>query len=522
MRSNRISVLTFTLAGNGPLSIGDPERADLDLRIGQSLNRDPEKELVVDIPVAQRPQWLPPDSVDDDQSPRPEEAIIRGSSLFGALRAYLAMYALRGGSGLSFKSINSRNPGRRESRAATLADLLCGSQPEEVNDKGVPVLRPSALRLVLADLTTGNVDKGHTRTAIDRRSGTAAVHKLFRRAEVLDPTIDVVLQVDLALLDDVVSELEVAASRDDVLQDLVTVVCSWRPRLGGLQGTGRGDMELRDLKVGTADPIPITQLIEATCTVALMRSIPSDRGRAHDLVCCDPPRHDALWSMRVAFRCTDPLLIAPDKVDRTTVSDKNVKKVKKVKNVVRSRDVVFGSSWRGVLRSRCEFILRSCGVHACESTTATCGRCPTCLLFGWSRADRSADNSGPGARGLIRFLDSRIQGPSCDLTHAPIDRFTGGAADKKLYTYLSWGIGSTVTLHIEQQSAQHPLPRWTDDLLTMAIRDISDGYVGIGHATTRGYGTLALAGEGSPDKPLREVRRGWLDEIKASYPGNEE
>lgn len=51
-------------------------------------------------------------------------------------------------------------------------------------------------------------------------------------------------------------------------------------------------------------------------------------------------------------------------------------------------------------------------------------------------------------------------------------------------------------------------------LLALAIRDLSDGLIGLGSATTRGYGTLTTS------KSLVDLlpRDGWVDSLIKEHP----
>jgi hypothetical protein len=67
-------------------------------------------------------------------------------------------------------------------------------------------------------------------------------------------------------------------------------------------------------------------------------------------------------------------------------------------------------------------------------------------------------------------------------------------------------------LVIEQLDPTRPVPRWGQQLLQLAIRDLADGYVGIGNSSTRGYGTLTLR----PGQALEPVEPGWAASLPVS------
>jgi len=110
---------------------------------------------------------------------------------------------------------------------------------------------------------------------------------------------------------------------------------------------------------------------------------------------------------------------------------------------------------------------------------------------------------------LVGFGDSEVTGTKATLDHAPVDRFTGGAADGKLFTRESWAPGSTVTLSIYQLAPDRPLPEWGKHLLVLAIRDLHQGLVGVGNSTTRGYGTVEL----DTSDALPDVPDNWFESV---------
>ena len=501
MRSRRFAVVSFDLTTREPWSVGDPLRLDVTERIAKALAPQAPDEIAVTVPVAQDPQ---------------HRAVVRGTSVFGVLRAHLARYELAPTISLRMRGIDSRDPGRRWVRPATLADLLCGSEPEELlppdpdsgggnaakeskESKDEAALRPSALRLVHAELGPSRIDDGPARTAVSRDRGTAVAHKLFRRARIHDTGIEVLLQVDLPILQAQLTAWGLGGpGTGAAVDDLVTVIRAWRPFIGGGVGTGTGTATVGNLHRGLADPLPLRTLLTAETTLDLMRSVLSRAAPVLPLRCCrDAPTADT-WHLELPLVCIDPLLIAPRPAPDAGRENRAV-----------TSETVPGSSWRGLFRSRAEFILRSCGVEACPSSDRTCGDCPTCTLFGWAPTPDDPPER-QGATGLVRFRDSTVSGEHLEYTHAPIDRFTGGAADAKLFERGSWRPGATLTLTVEQVSTQRPVPEWARHLLALVARDLHDGLIGVGNSTTRGYGTVAL----SDPAALPAVTPGWSDTIE--------
>ncbi|GAA4415687.1 hypothetical protein GCM10023148_12220 [Actinokineospora soli] len=140
-----------------------------------------------------------------------------------------------------------------------------------------------------------------------------------------------------------------------------------------------------------------------------------------------------------------------------------------------------GTTLKGALRSRVEYICRVLDHPAC--TTQTCGHCHPCQIFGHSNTD------GTAARARIRIHDTPITNPTIEHhTHVALDRVTGGAAPRLLYT-LEAITGGTFTLTI---TALSPLTTIQRLLLDAAITDLHDGHIGIGGHTTRGYGSATI------------------------------
>ena len=279
MRSRRFAVVSFDLTAGEPWSVGDPLRLDLTERIAASAAQLPD-EVAVSVPVAQDPRGRP---------------VVRGTSVFGVLRSHLTGYELTPVIQLPMRGIDSRDPGRRWTRPATLADLLCGSEPEELlpqpptapgggnASKDRAALRPSAVRLVHAELAPSRIEEGPTRTAVSRDRGAAVAHKLFRRARVPDTTVEVVLQVDLPILEAQLADWGLGdpdPGAGAAVDDLVTAIRVWRPFIGGGVGTGTGTATVGHLRRGVADPLSLRALLAAGTTVDLMRSVASRTPRS--------------------------------------------------------------------------------------------------------------------------------------------------------------------------------------------------------------------------------------------------
>lgn len=520
MRSSTISIVTFELKALTSLSLGDPLREDVSARIMRSVSHqeptddqsaDDGDVVPIDIPVACRPTG----------DGRNGDPVIRGSSLIGPLRRWLARHELTSsGSSVTVSSIASRGDGETHTRPVTLADVLMGSDPEELDNsqksKGPEqrdrALAPSAVRLVFAELS-GTVNDGHTRVAINRATGAADASKLFRRTELLsDATISVIIEVDHHVLNARIASLSAGLSPTVFVNDFVHAVANWAPTLGGMTSHDYGRMEVTKLQTAVDVSLNYRDFLDATDTLSLYRG---KAGKPHvtDLSSCQAPDDSEAWRLEVEFEAADPLFIAP--TDEPEPDDDGQER----KNIRASASEITSVSWRGVIRSRCEYILRSCGVEACEPFTAACventGKpCPTCYVFGWTPS--ASNPTLQGAQSLVAFETTEInQRQTIEYTHAPIDRFTGGVVTGgldtagKLYTNKSYAPGSRARLVVKHLPGRPEVPLWARSLIALAIRDVAEGYVGVGNSTTRGYGTLQLV----TGHEVPPIDREWFNQL---------
>ena len=152
--------------------------------------------------------------------------------------------------------------------------------------------------------------------------------------------------------------------------------------------------------------------------------------------------------------------------------------------------VVPGSTLKGVLRSRVEYVCRVCGVDACAgSAPPACPAdrpCPPCRLFG-----RAGETGGRGGRrAAVAVADSRIVAPVPETrTHVALDRFTGGARDQLLFTD---DVVTAGWFRITVEALDGALTAVDTALLDAALTDLDAGLVGIGSRTTAGYGTVRI------------------------------
>jgi CRISPR/Cas system CSM-associated protein Csm3 (group 7 of RAMP superfamily) len=154
--------------------------------------------------------------------------------------------------------------------------------------------------------------------------------------------------------------------------------------------------------------------------------------------------------------------------------------------------IVPGSSLKGLLRSRAEFIMRSTGAmpHACEQEPAE--SCWICAVFGHG-GGRDETSASVGQRARIRVPDAAVSGAqeTCR-THIAIDRFTGGVLPGALYTMEALETG-TFDLTVEPMTKIAPeLDRQIRAVLRLVLEDLNDGIIGMGGGTARGYGSVTV------------------------------
>ena len=174
------------------------------------------------------------------------------------------------------------------------------------------------------------------------------------------------------------------------------------------------------------------------------------------------------------------------------------------------RLVLPAKSLRGALRSQAERIIRSLGGHACHATDsddacaaisavrphlqrpgvrAVADLCLACRLFG-----------APGWRTLLEVEDFTPEpgqeGKRLTQQFVAIDRFTGGAARKKLYAaeyYWQPTLSGTIRLDLNRAEP------WMLGLLILLGRDLCEGDITFGFGAAKGYGTCSSRALSLPD-----------------------
>lgn len=302
-------------------------------------------------------------------------------------------------------------------------------------------LQPSMIRVVHTALSgvTTPTELGQTR--IDSRTGAAAQGSLRTSQQIPAGT-----RIDVDLLID---------GQHSPDSELVDALARWTPRVGSGATNGMGTTRTVAISIGTLDltaPDDLSMWIghggpELFAAVATEPVTPESNGPA--------------TTVTVTCTIVDPLLIAPTRTGNTATSGTTLP----------------GSSIKGVVRHRAEFILQSLAND--ESLAPAVAQAALDHIFGAS--DRRGRLQFSDAPVLIRDREER--------PHVAIDRFTGGGIDGRLFSEEVIASGQfTLTI-----TALDELDQWEIDLLDAVLVDIDDGFVAFGARTARGFGTVTLA-----------------------------
>lgn len=141
--------------------------------------------------------------------------------------------------------------------------------------------------------------------------------------------------------------------------------------------------------------------------------------------------------------------------------------------------IIPGSSWAGVIRSYFKRILDDIGYAEANKFLEK--------LFG---------NTEQASR--IVFNESVIEDAVfINQTRNAIDRFTGGASDKKLFTnQLAFGGKVKLRIYLKKNELNDEELKLTENLITLAIEAFNDGYLTIGGLGSVGGGILSEMKEG--------------------------
>lgn len=278
------------------------------------------------------------------------------------------------------------------------------------------------------------------RAKINRRRGAAERRGLFAVDEVSGGILTIYFRSEV-----------------DDPQPFLELLAKWRPRIGGGRTTGLGVGRVTAIRYRTLDldtKAGIDEYLSASADSAVGR-VDELLKRGQD-VQEKPDGRQPLLSVCVSCG----YLAQPDERQAKT----------------------HGSAWKGILRSRVEYIGRSLGLTVCPASDqwTGCGSCAVCRAFGSTTLG-----------GAWEFHDSAWESRATEtVTRVAIDRFTGGARDGALFKqYYERDVRMTLTVHgspIEGDDS------WVNDALLHALRDLHDGLITIGPEGASGYGMATL------------------------------
>ena len=306
------------------------------------------------------------------------------------------------------------------------------------------------------------------------------------------------------------------------LDRFLHLLAAWRPLIGRGVSRGRGRCEAMDVRHGTLrldDPAGLLRWLTASGP-DLARAVATTGVRAASPV----PGHRPV--LRVPLRITGPLRVGRGEPPEQDGDGPLIAPLYRRGG----RYILPGTGLKGLLRARAEHILRSVKVTPSPCLNQQCGRCWPCEVFGFAGGQDVASQA-VGARALIRVADAAVGdgAPVRRRQHVAIDRFTGGAQDKLLYTVEALE-GGQFTLVVEPLAAHLPDGKLTEirAVLRLVLEDLDDGLIGIGAGVTRGYGSvtadLGAAGTGGDlpsGRAAREQLARLVDESNAGQPADD-
>lgn len=436
----------------------------------------------------------PEQVVNDDQVKHPLSRDAHGcpylpaSSLAGSLRAHLRRHHAN-----RTETLMGEEPGTRTSSTRWETENPGEDQPPA---------RPSAIRFLGTRIEQSADDTDlelarRGRTAVDRHRAAPANHTL-RTDELLPPgtRISCWLRVD-----------------DQALHaQVLAALADWRPTIGGGRSTGLGRARVATARYQTLD------LDTPEGRARWLTQGGEDLfagGTALDLEAAQPE-----VVLRASWEVVDGLSITTGDPELDEVTGRTVARVLTGQFPTgdgnRTRlPYVPGSTWKGVLRSQVEYILRSLGLPPCDSTgpDGTCGECDVCIAFGYTTEDDNGDSVGQ--RALLHFADSPITDAALSVRqHVALDRFTGGAAAGLLYARQVVDTGHlTLTVTCDPDLTTPAVPPLALAALRLACYDLHAGQLGLGGATTRGLGTTRRR---DLDEAAVEDERGRAAELLAA------
>lgn len=168
------------------------------------------------------------------------------------------------------------------------------------------------------------------------------------------------------------------------------------------------------------------------------------------------------------------------------------------------KPVIPGMSWAGVFRHGAERVL--CNLELDEADIKVC----VDELFGYVPKEKYTMNQSKAKKSKVRFEDTVFDDtPYQELlgTRNAINRFTGGAATRALYTegiivqqiVQQKKIPCTGKLRIRIERNPEECSDWGEDLIWLLLRELHEGRLHVGGNGSIGRGMFNVKGELKPD-----------------------
>lgn len=323
------------------------------------------------------------------------------------------------------------------------------------------------------------------RTAIDAWSGAAASGKLFDGE-------------GLATGSRLVVRMALMGANPEEKSALMQALTTWSPRLGRGTSTGAGRVSTEAIESASLDlSVPQDLLLYLNSGgPEQVDAVIDSRGSS-----VSPKAAEADFLLNEPMEIADALHVGDTKPATGNTQE--------LLRDACGNPMIPGTTLKGILRSRVEYILRSLGVHICPDGADP--ECPSCHLFGYTLPSPDAGGR-TGRRSRLAVHDAPLSGAVLAVRdHVAIDRVTGGARDQALF---ATEVVTEGTFRFQVEMLE-PVPEWAQGLLWAALADIDEGFVGIGGGTTRGQGTVRRVGGSLREEHASEIQEA-LDALAGS------
>ena len=408
--------------------------------------------------------------------------MIPGTSLAGALRAWLGSLAGRGGTALFDQAALGKVFGDLEHRGP-----------------GGQVCRIMVDDAVATEDVAVSVRDG---VGIDRRTGSAAAGVLYQH-EVIPPRTRFAVRL---------TALQTSADAERVHEAvdlLVQGLAMGAVEIGAARTRGLGQIRLTGISRTRVDLSDRPQVLSWLC------GHPAPAPATHQQIALPG---DARLGIEVTWEAVTPVMVCGSAVSEAdTARDRAVDTVP-LRTAPgpdgRCALLLPGSSVKGVLRGHAERIIRTLTSNHANSDVDVPERWldqvndprlgPVAVLFGTVGDSRARDEAQPerrgqtGRRGALSVRDCLGAADDRVVTHVAVDRWTGGGAENLLFSVQEpesarW---QPIQMTLDTRRAAGPGDTGGDQalaLLLLVLRDLADGWLPLGFGGTRGRGSVRVS-----------------------------